>query len=773
MVSNSNHFPCSLCGRSIKGKGALATHERSCRERQKLRRDKIRFRKAKSAAKHQPSDPGPSTAYVKPTMPWENIPRRREPIVSERFYTAFRADQLAPGPHVQGEHAEGSSGQNDDTANDHASGYIRTTYHPHSNKPPTIVTLDDYRAEGQNSQKRSPQSQRSTDNRPPWYPFRTRADFELSRLTLKAKMSKESVGELLTLFQRCINNEDLVTFDSYESMEASWNAASHLVTPFDKVTLSAPYKNEDREFPFYYRSLWDLAVDLIKDETLKNDWVWDARIQERFDGQEWKPFVTEPFTASDFFDIQDNLPPDGSPLGFALYADKTQLSSFGSEEGHPVYVNIVNLPSDIRNGAGIGGGRCVGWLPKIGDANEDGKTEFVDFKRVVWHECFKELLSTIAEYSRTGCWVECGDGAQRRIFPFVLILAADYEEQVVMAGIRGLQNEKPCPVCLVDRDRQTEYSDDWEIRSPEDSLALVKAAQQVKTKAGQRRVLEGTGLRVIENAFFTVANSNPYRALSFDRLHNYPSGLAKTHLLARILELLDGNGESQRDLRAKIEQRADSFPRWRGLIHFPHILTETSFQDANHWEDMARVLMFILPDIFPSRSEGKQLLRCLRIFLNLNAYSSFELHTDETINAISNELKDFSEAIKAHSKINPNKTWNVPKAHVHMHLPRDIRANVTTSGNEDLSLPTVVLEFWSSGVLDRSSGSGIKFKRPVAIADREDRAESDRSSEGKVLDNRLRNIYYRETVFIVELASYQEVWKRAKEGVKATSKEYR
>ena len=99
--------------------------------------------------------------------------------------------------------------------------------------------------------------------------------------------------------------------------------------------------------------------------------------------------------------------------------------------------------------------------------------------------------------------------------------------------------------------------------------------------------------------------------------------------------------------------------------------------------------------------------------------------------------------------------------------------SVTTSGNEDLSLPTVVLEFWSSGVLDRSSGSGIKFKRPVAIADREDRAESDRSSEGKVLDNRLKNIYYRETVFIVELASYQEVWKRAKEGVKATSKECR
>ena len=88
-------------------------------------------------------------------------------------------------------------------------------------------------------------------------------------------------------------------------------------------------------------------------------------------------------------------------------------------------------------------------------------------------------------------------------------------------------------------------------------------------------------------------------------------------------------------------------------------------------------------------------------------------------------------------------------------------------------MPTVVLGFWSSSVLDRSSGSGVEFKWPVAIADREDQAESDRGSRGKVLDNRLRNIYYRETVFIVELASYQEVWKGAKEGVKATSKEYR
>lgn len=48
-----------------------------------------------------------------------------------------------------------------------------------------------------------------------------------------------------------------------------------------------------------------------------------------------------------------------------LYADKTQLSSFGTEKGYPVMARIANLPVKIRNGEGLGGGRIVGWLPVV------------------------------------------------------------------------------------------------------------------------------------------------------------------------------------------------------------------------------------------------------------------------------------------------------------------------------------------------------------------------------------------------------------------------
>ena len=62
---------------------------------------------------------------------------------------------------------------------------------------------------------------------------------------------------------------------------------------------------------------------------------------------------------------QTNLPADAKPLTFCIYADKTKLSTFGTQKGYPVIARCTNLPVEIRNGNGIGGGRVVGWLPIV------------------------------------------------------------------------------------------------------------------------------------------------------------------------------------------------------------------------------------------------------------------------------------------------------------------------------------------------------------------------------------------------------------------------
>lgn len=50
-------------------------------------------------------------------------------------------------------------------------------------------------------------------------------------------------------------------------------------------------------------------------------------------------------------------------------------------------------------------------------------------KRVVWHTAFLEILKSIKPLTKTGCMFNCADGVARWIFPIILILSADYEEQ--------------------------------------------------------------------------------------------------------------------------------------------------------------------------------------------------------------------------------------------------------------------------------------------------------------------------------------------------------
>ena len=67
---------------------------------------------------------------------------------------------------------------------------------------------------------------------------------------------------------------------------------------------------------------------------------------------------------------------------------------------------------------------------QVDDAAEDkNRPSWVNFKQVIWHDSFYKLVKSIEAYSKTGCWVKCGDGIERHIYPLILILTADYEEQ--------------------------------------------------------------------------------------------------------------------------------------------------------------------------------------------------------------------------------------------------------------------------------------------------------------------------------------------------------
>ena len=68
-------------------------------------------------------------------------------------------------------------------------------------------------------------------------------------------------------------------------------------------------------------------------------------------------------------------------------------------------------------------------MKEFEDPEEGGKSTYALFKRVVWHEAMHILLESIESLSEIGFTFMCSDGKKRLIFPCVMILSADYEEQ--------------------------------------------------------------------------------------------------------------------------------------------------------------------------------------------------------------------------------------------------------------------------------------------------------------------------------------------------------
>ena len=64
---------------------------------------------------------------------------------------------------------------------------------------------------------------------------------------------------------------------------------------------------------------------------------------------------------------------------------------------------------------------------------DHNKPEIAAHKHIVWHESFSVIIQSIVTLSQTGCWIECGDGVKRWLFPTILILSVDYEEQCVLS----------------------------------------------------------------------------------------------------------------------------------------------------------------------------------------------------------------------------------------------------------------------------------------------------------------------------------------------------
>ncbi|KAJ8580971.1 hypothetical protein M405DRAFT_887350 [Rhizopogon salebrosus TDB-379] len=333
------------------------------------------------------------------------------------------------------------------------------------------------------------------------------------------------------------------------------------------------------------------------------------------------------------------------------------------------------------------GGRLVGWLPIVPeDSDEDGKLSYTNLKRVVWHESFLILLETIILISKTGFAHECYDGILRWLFPLILILSADYEEQCVMALIRGFGSDCPCPVCLIPKKQLTDHSTTYPMHTVEDAQAGLQLWS--RDRAAGEAELKKQSLRPVKNSFWKVQRSNPHHALAQDPLHAYHGGLWGRHMFVEIKAHLEALG---RTAEKKLDDQFDAFPRWRNLNHFSHV-TNVAYSDGNKFQDISKQILYAAQNVLTRRADeaGYALLKCIASYLHIDMYVSLDVHTERTIAAGEAEILVFQKLLDEYIEALGDKSmknWNFPKAHSAKHVFTDIREkgaarNFSTRPNE-------------------------------------------------------------------------------------------
>jgi hypothetical protein len=97
-----------------------------------------------------------------------------------------------------------------------------------------------------------------------------------------------------------------------------------------------------------------------------------------------------------------------------------------------------------------GGGTLVGYIPVVCESTqpstclsltfeqldvplqEKDRMEFINFRREVYHRAVDSIFQSLQSASHLGRWTRCGDGAERVLYPGILVAAADFEEQCVL-----------------------------------------------------------------------------------------------------------------------------------------------------------------------------------------------------------------------------------------------------------------------------------------------------------------------------------------------------
>ena len=97
-------------------------------------------------------------------------------------------------------------------------------YHPNSGRETKVYPFHEF-VRGRDELPPPPA------DKAPWWPFRSRTEFEFAEFALKASLSNQEVDDLLALFRRILSGKDSFTFTRHTDIQQAWTDAYNVATP--------------------------------------------------------------------------------------------------------------------------------------------------------------------------------------------------------------------------------------------------------------------------------------------------------------------------------------------------------------------------------------------------------------------------------------------------------------------------------------------------------------------------------------------------------------
>ncbi|KAJ7769544.1 hypothetical protein B0H14DRAFT_3116658 [Mycena olivaceomarginata] len=482
--------------------------------------------------------------------------------------------------------------------------YFKIIPHPHSTDPVTrIIPLGS--SEAKSSNTAGVPLTRNTFGRSPWFPFRTRADFEVSEIVVKGALNTELTNKLLNGVKH-----EWGTGKSRHTL--SLHGLRLITFQFKSGSVLASYKGEEQEIRFQYRDPWQWITTLLDDETLASTSIYNSVRKYYCEGSvtevHEERVIDEPNTAKAWERFESELPePDPYPhclLPLHFWLDEGLVTKRITM--HPMVLRPVFQPGNIRNASGNGGGVLVGYMNMAtnilqvrddsdpSNRNTAETLEFAKFKMEVYQKVLAVIFSSLKSRSWNREAIRCPDG-----------LSLDGKEAAYFNACRAALANLPCPKCLVQKPDLHKITSNFELRTTPTMKAVVIRAMKATTKTKKESILKNYGLHGVQHFLWNFRFSDPYAAYSYDTLHSDDLGKWGHHLWKLLLDELENLKQ-----KGPFAERMRNFPRWPNLKHF-NAVTTIHFTDGQSFYDILKCVLPCIVQLFPP---DNVLVHCIRAF---------------------------------------------------------------------------------------------------------------------------------------------------------------